>query len=517
MDELIRNLSAQARGMWLKRWFGLVVAWLVGVIGALVVIMTPNKYEASARVYVDTQSVLKPLMSGLTVQPNVEQQIVILSRTLISRPNIERLIRMADLDIGVTSPSEREQLIDRLMKTLELRGGGRDNLFTVAFQDPDSQKAKRVVQALMTIFVESGLSDKGKDNQSAQKFLEEQIKAYAKKLEEAEVRVKDFKLKNMNVGLDLGTRDYFGRMSELSAQVNAARLELREAEMSRDALRRQIAGEEPVLVPDSPEGLARMSVPDIDARIDVQKRALDAYLQRYTEAHPDVVGTKRIIEQLEEQKRRDLEERKKLPAAFAGSSGNPVWQQLKVSLGEAEAQVASLKARVSEFDGRMGQLRAAAQMMPEVEGEMMQLLRDHEVHKRNYDALVTRRESASLSGSMEASAGVADFRIIDPPSVTPRPVAPNRPLLAVIAVAAALLAGLAASFVMSQVRPVMFDTRDLGEVSALPVLGGVTRLQSRADLTQARRKLWVFLAAMGSLLAGYGGLIAMLFLGARSG
>lgn len=515
MDELIRNLFSQLRGMWLHRWLGVITAWAVGLVGALTVILVPDKYEASARVYVDTQSVLKPLMSGLAVQPNVEQQIVILSRTLISRPNIERLIRMADLDLGVTSQADRDQLIDKLMRTLELRGEGRDNLFTVAYREAEPQRAKRVVQALLTIFVESGLSDKRKDNQSAQKFLEEQIKGYAKKLEEAETRVKEFKLRHMNVGLDLGARDYFGHMAELSSQLNAARLELREAEQSRDALKRQIAGEEPVLVPDTPEALARLSVPDIDARIDVQKRALDAYLQRYTDQHPDVVGTRRIIEQLEEQKRAEVTARKNLPPALAGSSSNPVWQQLKVSLGEAEAQVASLKARVSEFDSRMNQLRATARMMPEVESEMMQLLRDHEVHKKNYDALVARRESASLSGNMEASAGVADFRIIDPPSVAPRPVAPNRPLMATVAGLAALLSGLAASFVMSQVRPVLFDLRGLSDATHLPVLGAVTCLKTRADLSRKRRALWAFGLATVSLLAAYGGLIATLFATSR--
>ncbi|MBK7744621.1 MAG: hypothetical protein IPI40_13670 [Betaproteobacteria bacterium] len=53
----------------------------------------PDKYEASARIYVDTQSVLKPLMSGIAIQPNIDQQVMILSRTLISRPNVEKLVR----------------------------------------------------------------------------------------------------------------------------------------------------------------------------------------------------------------------------------------------------------------------------------------------------------------------------------------------------------------------------------------------------------------------------------------
>ena len=99
MQELVQQVLTTVRGMWRFRWPGLLVAWVVAVLGTVAVWKVPNQYEASARVYVDTDSILKPLMSGLAVQPNVEQQITMLSRTLLSRPNLEKLIRMADLDL----------------------------------------------------------------------------------------------------------------------------------------------------------------------------------------------------------------------------------------------------------------------------------------------------------------------------------------------------------------------------------------------------------------------------------
>ena len=139
--------------MWRQRWLGLAVAWLVSVIGAVAVMRVPDKYEASARIFVDTQSILQPLMAGLAVQPNIEQQVVMLSRTLISRPNVERLVRMADLDLKVKSKAEQDELVDGLMKSLEIKSAGRDNLYTLAYRDSDPEKAKRVVQSLVSIFV----------------------------------------------------------------------------------------------------------------------------------------------------------------------------------------------------------------------------------------------------------------------------------------------------------------------------------------------------------------------------
>ena len=94
-----QHVADALRGMWQGRWAGLVVAWLAAIAGGVFVHLVPDRYEATARVYVDTQSLLKPLLQGLTVQPNVDQEVTMLSRTLISRPNLEKLVRMTDLDL----------------------------------------------------------------------------------------------------------------------------------------------------------------------------------------------------------------------------------------------------------------------------------------------------------------------------------------------------------------------------------------------------------------------------------
>ena len=69
MEQLIAQIVTIAKGMWRFRWPALAVAWLVAVVGMVIVFKVPDKFEASARIFVDTQSILKPLMSGLAVQP----------------------------------------------------------------------------------------------------------------------------------------------------------------------------------------------------------------------------------------------------------------------------------------------------------------------------------------------------------------------------------------------------------------------------------------------------------------
>lgn len=512
MDEILCQATAVLRGMWKHRWLGLVVAWVVGAITVVVVFRIPDKYEASARIHVDTQTILKPLMSGLAIEPNLDQQIMILSRTLISRPNVEKLVRMADLDLNIKTKAKQDELVDDLMKVLAIKSTSRDNLYTLAYSDPDPERAKRVVQSLVSIFVESSLGDKRKDTDAARRFIDDQILVYQKKLEEAENRLKEFKVKHISAQTSEG-KDYFGRLGEVSAALERSKLELREAENSRDALKRQIVGEEPSLLPDTPEMNAGVSVPEIDGRIDTLKRNLDGLLQRYTDLHPDVVGTRRMIKELEEQKRDEISARKKAavssPASLANT--NPVYQQLKISLAENEATVASLRVRVAEYQTRYNQLKDSMKMIPQIEAELTQLNRDYDINKKNYESLVARRESATMSGEMDASSAGVDFRLIDPPRVAPKPVAPNRLLLLPLSLVFSLAVGLFVPFAASQVRPVFFDSRSLREVSGMPLLGVVSRNKSEAERIHEKRNLKQFIAASVLFICVYAVGIAMLF------
>ena len=521
MDQLLNQLIAIGRGIWRRRFAGIIVAWAIAFIGLIVVSRMPDKYEASARVYVDTDSILKPLMSGLAVQPDVGQRVSILSRTLMSRPNMEKVIRMTDLDHSVTSGSGKESLIDDLLSTMKLESTGLQNLYLIKYRDPNRDKTKRVVQALLSIFMESSLGDKRKDSETAREFIEEQIALYEKKLEEAENRLKEFRLKHL--GQLSGGKDYFAKMEAVSSDLNSARLELREAEQSRDALRREFTEQKASLQAQSQDKKAsapqpEIAVPELDSRIQALKTELDDLLRKYTDQHPDVVQTRRIIGLLEEQRKAEAETRQKAMLAAAAAAGvdapevNPILQQLKVGVSEAEANVAGLRARVGEYESRYQQLRAAAEQVPEIDNELATLNRDYDVIKGQYSSLVSRRETATLTGQLEETGSMASFRVIDPPRVSSTPVAPNRLILLSVVFLVAIAGGAAASFALSQILPTFQDARALRTFTNRPVLGTVTLLDSPVAAKARRRRAYLFYGGLGGLAATYGIAAAFLLL-----
>lgn len=510
MQEVIVQLQAASRGMWKYRWLGVAVAWAVALVGAVVVYRIPNQYEASARIHVDTLSILKPLMAGLAVQPDIDQQIAMLSRTLISRPNVEKLVRMADLDLKNQSKAQQEATIDELTRTLRITGTGRDNLYVLSFRDTEPEKAKRAIQSLVSIFVESGLGASRNDAASAKAFINEQIKSYVAKLEEAEARLKEFRLRNVDLQFGEG-KDTASRLGELSGQLEKARLELREAEKARDAAKAALASEKSQTTNLSTQSLLQESAisvatPEIDARLDAQRRQLDNLLQRFTEQHPDVISARRLVQDLEDQKRKEVQVLRKAamaapPAVAVGmGAGSLAAQELNRMAAMAEVQVASLQARVAEYSARYNQARASLKTAPQLEAEAAQLNRDYAIHKKNYEDLVARRESATMSGDLDVASGMADFRLIDPPRVSPQPVSPNRMLLLPLVLLVAVTGGLFAAFAGSKLRPVFFHPGEMRKKFELPILGMVSAVVGDADARQRRVDQLRFIAASGTLV-----------------
>ena len=208
------------------------------------------------------------------------------------------------------------------------------------------------------------------------------------------------------------------------------------------------------------------TVPEIDARLATLKAQLDGLLRRYTDEHPDVVGTRRIIEQLEDQRRQELQARTKAASGRAPTESNidrnPVFQQLRVSLAEAEANVASLRATLASYQAQYAKLKTEAQLVPQVEAEFAQINRDYDIQKKTYETLLTRRQSAAIGEGVQ-DAGGTQFRVVDPPRVAPQPVPPTRIALLGMALAVAVGAGLLVSFAASEIMPTFHDARSLRE------------------------------------------------------
>ena len=508
MNELVEQILGYLRGIWRNRWYTMSCAWLICVVGWIVVFRLPDQYEVSARVFVDTQTILRPLLQGLTVEVNPDTQVGLIMKTLLSRPNLEQIAHMAGLDIQAKEPEEKDRLLGILQKKINLVGSGREkeNLYTITYEDRDPRNAKQVVQSALTVFESNLVGGNRQDSEAAQRFIDQQIAEYELRLSEAEDRLKGFKLKNAGLMPSEG-QTYNARMQQAATDLSAGRLELSQAENRRNSLQQQISQ----ALQQQLRGDGEVVVLPIDQRIQSLEQNLDELLIKFTEKHPDVSILKQTIADLKKQRE---QERSRYAASLAESSGNArsqsvntVYQQLKVRLAEEEANVASLRVRVDEYMKRYKELQAQVGTLPQIEAELTALNRDYEVNRKKYDELLSRRESARLSQEAEQSKQDVRFKIVDPPRVPLEPTGPKRLLLMTMVLGAGLGAGLGLAFLIAQLWPTFDSRRSLKQVADIPVFGSVSAVLSPVALRQEHRMTVVYACLGGVLVLVYASLV----------
>jgi polysaccharide chain length determinant protein (PEP-CTERM system associated) len=496
LQELIAEVLEHLRGMWRYRWWTLGAAWGVSVLGSVYVFTLPDVYQASARVFVDTNSLLKPLMQGLTAASNTMNEVQLVSSAVLTRPNLEEVAHETDLMLRARTPEQVEKLITELQERIKI-SGGLDNIFSIQYEDMSREKARDVVAAVLDTFVESTIGNEGDDAELTERAVATEIEVHESRLRAAEAALASFKQQNLGY-MPGETGDYYNRLQLALGKAAASEEELRVLSERRDELQRQIDGEEPVfgIVP-SPTGStgARCRQSAHIAQIETQLAQLRV---EFTDKHPRVVSLQETIAQLNEECRAEL--------AAANAAGlfaprdpaqpleaNPVYQNLRIQLSSAEVEIAEVRAHLNAEQGEIERLRRDVDKITQVETELKQLNRDYDVVQGRHQELLKRWEDLQAKKRLDPVTDDVQFRRIEPPFALADPVGPNRPLLLGIVLFFALGAGAALAFALNQVNPTFFTRASLRGASSFPVLGAISMILTPEAISRRRvdRLVWV--------------------------
>ena len=502
MNELYQLFFHYLNALWKRRWIVLLGAWVVAVPGWLTVASMPSIYQSSSRIYVDTSGVLQPLLRGIAVQTDLQGQVQLMKQTLLSRPNLEEVARKTDYDLTVRSDAQMEGLLNRL-QSRTLVSSDRQNIFSISFQDSDPTRARDVVQALLTIFVEGNLGQTRQDLNTAEEFIDRQIAEYEARLEEAEDRLARFKQSNIDVVLGEGS--YLSRATAATNRQDQLEQSLAVAVAQRDLLRNELT-EIPETLPS--DMLSGGPPDDTERRIVEIEATLRQLLSQYTEKHPDVVTLRRQLESLlakQEASRKVLAEAGDALAAdnVAYGAPNPIYAQVKLQLIQIETQIEDLRRRAATARAEAEALASKAEEVPRVEAEFQRLNRDYDIIKARHDELLSRREAARMSRNRDAVGQQVQYRMIEPPMVPNQPVGPNRPLFLGAVTVLSLGAGLGLALVL-----VLLDT----SFSSVAELRSYTGLRVLGSVSDTRRRPSQRLADIVVLGAGFAALFGVLAL-----
>lgn len=468
------------------RWKALVVAWAVCALGWAFVYSLPNTYQSSARIYADADQVLGATLTGIAIDAQPSAQVELLQRTLLSRPNLERVIARTDLDLRVTDPAQREALINSLAREIRIEPQTR-TLFTLRYSDHDPQLARDVVHTLLNLFIENAALNDRQQMENARNFITQQLAAYEAQLREAERRRAEFRTRYIDI---LPNADAGGltRLEQARAQLIQLQGTLQDLRMRRERTMQEIEAARA-----APPAPAAGNPAAAEA-----ERVLRDLLSRYTENHPAVIAQRNRLAELR---------------AAGGGAARPagptaptsLQEQLRVRLVDTEAEIASVERRIRETEAEVARLDAIARTVPQVQAEFQNLDRDYNVLMAQYQQLLARRESLQVAGQARNTADRVRLEVVDPPTVPQLPSGPNRLLFASLVLLAGLGAGGAVALLLVLMDRGFYTIHDLRALG-LPVLGAISSATPRA---RQALTVMVFLAGLATLLTTYGALVGV--------
>ena len=510
MNGLRLLIQRQLSAAWHYRWQAVLFTWLVCALGWAVVFSIPNQYEAGARMYVDADAVLTPLLRGLAVDTASAGQLDILQRTLLSRPNLDKLISKTDLELELTNLADRELLIDRLATDIKITPQTR-NLFTIVYRNKNPRLAYDVVRTMLATFVESKTGTNRNEVENATKFLNDQIATYEKQLRDAERKRADFRARYV----DLLPTDGGGlnKLDQQNQIVRSLQGQLQDALARREALGKELAITPQLVVTETDPGTAGVAAGGVSPRLREAERTLAELRLKYTDNYPDVIAQRNLVAQLRSGKGLDdgPAPARAIPAQGprSRSAPNPVYEQLKVRVVENDAVIASLQRQAAEALKERDRLSDIARGAPGLQAEYVNLNRDYDVLRKNYEDLTVRRESMRISTAADAEGDKVKIQVIDPPTVPQVPVAPKRILLVTGVLAAGLGAGAGLALLLVQLDQSFHSTEDLRALG-FQVAGGVSMLAAAVPFSRRLVGVAAFMMALAVPAVVYGGLMIRL-------
>ncbi len=504
MQEVVQEIIDYLKGIWIKRRYIIISTWLICPLGWYFVATMPDVYESEARVYVDTQSLLRPLLKGMTVETDPDTQIRLMVKTLLSRPNVERISRMTDLDVQASNSKEYEAMLASLKNNIKISRSGRENIYTLSIEDPDPDMAKNIVQSALTVFIENTLGETRNDSDSAQKFLDVQLKEYENRLTASESRLTDFKQKYSGI-LPNQSGGFYNQLNSAKDKLKAIELEVLENKTRLNSAKEQLAANSKASAdPQNKIKTSHSLQTSYDARIADLEAQLDLLQLKYTDKHPDVIQVNKSLNHLIKLRTKEINDylsnNKGNTDKYASLNPNPVIQEVQIEVNQLENLIASLNVRANNYRERVFNLESKIHTLPEIEAELIALNRGYDITKDKYEELLSRKETAMLAQQADETTDKIQFRVVDPPRSATKPSGPPRLVFLGIVAFIGLGVGIGLSLAMSQLNPIATSTSQLSKATGIPVFGVVSANKNLGLQRKDRKKTIIFMLSNVLLL-----------------
>lgn len=475
----------------------IVIAFVTILLAfAAVGLIWPKGYSVYTTIIVDERNIIQPLMQGTAVTTEVQDRARLARDIIYGRKIMNQILADAGWLATEQSPEQQEELIKRITAKTTITNVGR-NLIKVEYSDHDPDRAYKTTSRMAELFIAASIAGKAAESQAAFDFIDKQVNEYHEKLTKAEEALKDFRSANLDAqpGSD---GDVAARLNALQNRIEEATRELRETEIKKTSLEKQLSGEAETASAVSRESQYRTRIAELQSQLETLRLS-------YHDTYPDIVRLRHQIEDLKQSITLDQQQREQARASGRTTIddsviNNPMYQQLRRDLSATKVQIDTLAARISQA---RSQLQTELERGKRVQGgaaQLAELTRDYQVNRDIYQDLLRRRENARVSMNLDRENQGLTFKIQEPATQPIQPTGLRFWHFVLIGGLLGIIVPLGLLYGKLQIDGRVRVPSLIAERHKLPILATVPQLWSPAETVTARREVqWLAILAGGSV------------------
>lgn len=443
LQTLLRELSR-------KRLVAVLAFCLTSLAVLAVGMVWPLQYQTAATIYVDERNIIQPLLEGQAAIRTVNRAEEAKDK-IYTRKILEKVARDAKL-LGEDSTSkEIAAVLAQLgggalgyQSGIQISNSGK-NYIRVSYLASDPETSFNVVSALINAFIRNIADSKRSESKDAYEFIQKQADVYKQQLKLAEEKLKDFNAENRD-----GTEDAVNqRISELRSEIEELRLSIDEINSRRTTVQSQLKNEREYLNVRTKSDVYRQ-------RIKEAQSERENLLISLTETHPDVVSLNLQIEDLR-QAVIDIQQQEAQGTLSQSDERlplNPLYEQLRRDLSDTEIALNSAVHREKTLSKILADEYLRAERIASRRAVLSELNRDYNVTRGLYEDMLSRKEKARLSMTLDIEGQGTSYKVHEPPTFPLAPSGMNAKQIAMAGPLVGLLApiGIIAVFIFLDPR-----------------------------------------------------------------
>lgn len=461
----------------------------------------PKRYEAKSTIFIES-NVIGELVKGIAITPSMDDRIRVLRYAMLSRNLVSKTL--TDLNVDAKDEKIFEQKIMAYQQHTQISVKGND-LFTVSLRDPDPKFAMDYVNTLVRRYVEENISAKREEAFGADRFVAEQVAQFKEKLDQADEKIIKYR-QDKGIYMAFDETSTIKEIKELKNEIDNINVMKNQLMATKRITEMQLKNEQPMTV-----AFARHA--GNDATITAIENKISQLLVKYTENYPEVIRLKAEIEALKKQAETKPQgtppEDKTEPEM---STMNPIYQQLKQTLFQTEAEIDALDAKKIQLSALIARKEAELRSIPEGKKILADLEKERDSYRKIYEQLLARVGQAKVSKDMEIEDKATTFRIVDPAVLPRKPVSPNRVKLILFGIFLGLIGGVGGIVVRENFSPSVNSLKMIKNLG-VDVLAVIPRIFNQEEQQAEKKKNRLVYSIAGSYLCVIGLLLIHELLG----